>query len=288
MPEINNSTQNQIQNPDKKNQAPPFSRNSCNNCGEIQLDSSGWAPMPQNFKWDMPEFIADGLIAEQKKIMSGFLGNEKADKKLANEAMEPKHVALSLIGEPALYPKLSELISIFHKKKMSTFLVTNGTLPKALKALTTFPTQLYISLVAPDEKTHAQVTCPPQGLAKQNWQNYLESLDYLASLKGKVRTVLRMTIAHGLNDENPQGFADLISRSKADYIEVKSMSYVGGARNKGRGLRLEDMYSMDEIREYAKTLANLTGYIYTDEHAPSRIVLLCRDKLVEKNRILKF
>lgn len=257
-------------------------------CDKIQPDSSGWVPLPKNFCWDEPEFIADGLIAEQKRIMSGFLGNQKADKTLAQEAMYPKHVALSLIGEPVLYPKLSELIRIFHKKKMTTFLVTNGTLPKALKALTTLPTQLYISLVAPDEKTHAAVTCPPKGMAQKNWQNYLESLEYMESLRGKVRTVLRMTIAHGLNDQNLQGFADLIKLAQPDYVEVKSMTFVGGARNKKRGLRLEDMYSMDEIRETAKTLAKLTGYIYAFEHVPSRIVLLCRDETAQKNRILKF
>lgn len=303
MPEINKTDKNNQNNssqqhPIQINSRPisnssskiaPCTKNnsSCSNC-EIELDSSGWAPLPPNFKWDEPQLIADGLIEEQKRIMSGFLGNKKADKKLAQEALNPKHVALSLIGEPAMYPKLSELMDIFHKKGMSTFLVTNGTMPNALKALTTFPTQLYISLVAPDQKTHEEVTVPKKGMAQKNWENYLESLDFLASLKGKARTVLRMTIAHGLNDQNPQGFADLITRSQADYIEVKSMTYVGGARNKDRGLRLEDMYSMAEIRAYAKKLSELTGYIYTDEHAPSRIVLLCRDKKVKDKRIIRF
>jgi len=266
-----------------------FCNLACKFCWRLIPETkTGWADTGGNFEWDEPQFIADGLIAEQKRIMSGFGGNEKADPALATESMEPKHVALSLIGEPAMYPKLSKLLEIFHQKGMTTFLVSNGTYPNALKNLNPLPTQLYVSLVAPDEKTHAQVTQAKGEIAKKNWQNYLKSLDVLNSLSAKTRTVLRMTVAHGLNDQNVQGFADLISRSQAHYIEVKSMTFVGWARNKERGLRLEDMYSMGEIRAYAKKLAELIDYIYTDEHEPSRIVLLCRDKQAEKNRILKF
>ncbi|MFA5108169.1 MAG: 4-demethylwyosine synthase TYW1 [Candidatus Micrarchaeia archaeon] len=265
-----------------------FCNLACKFCWRLIPETkTGWADLGADFSWDTPEFIADGLIVEQKRIMSGFLGNEKADKKLAQEAMAPKHVALSLIGEPTMYPKLSKLLEIFHKKGMTTFLVSNGTYPNVLKNLNPLPTQLYVSLVAPDEETHAQVTQASGQIAKQNWKNYLKSLDVLNSLCKKTRTVLRMTVAHGLNDGNVQGFADLIVRSQAHYVEVKSMTFVGWARNKERGLRSQDMYSMDEIRAYAKKLAELTGYIYTDEHEPSRIVLLCRDKTAKDNRLLK-
>ncbi|MFH0927307.1 MAG: radical SAM protein [Candidatus Micrarchaeota archaeon] len=297
MPELNNSKSGQPASPatlhassQKNRQASPAAQfaGSQNSSAASACSSSGWLPLPKNFSWDEPQLIADGLIAEQKRIMSGFRGNEKADKNRAKEAMEPKHVALSLIGEPALYPKLSKLLEIFHKKGMTTFLVTNGTLPEAIKNLNPLPTQLYVSLVAPDGKTHAKVTQASSEAAKKNWQNYLKSLELLNFLSKKTRTVLRMTVAHGLNDQNPQGFANLILLSQAHYIEVKSMVYVGWARNKERGLRLEDMYSMDEIRAYAKNLAAATGYIYEDEHLPSRIVLLCKDEAARNSRILSF
>lgn len=244
--------------------------------------------MPSRFEWDDAAFIADGLIGEQKRIMSGFKGNKNADAKKSKEALEPKHVALSLIGEPAMYPKLSALLSEFHKKKMTTFLVTNGTFPNALAALDPLPTQLYVSMVAPDEKTYAEVTQQTGAQAKALWKNYLASLKYLSEAGEKTRTVLRMTLARGLNDNNLEGYADLIKAGKPHYVEAKSMVFVGWARNDERGLKLEDMLSMDEIREISGKLAELTGYIIVDEHLQSRIVLLAKDEKAVKNRILKF
>ncbi len=266
-----------------------FCNLACKFCWRVIPETkSGWLNIPKDFKWDEPQFIVDNLILEQKRLMSGFNGNVKADKQLAQEALQPKHVAISLIGEPTMYPRLSELIDIFHKKKMTTFLVTNGTFPTVLKQLNPLPTQLYISLVAPDEKTHIKVTQQCESYGKQMWENYLQSLDFLKEASKKTRTVLRMTVAHGLNDDNIEGFAQLIKRGLPHYVEVKSMVYVGWARNKERGLRLEDMYTIEQIRDYAKKLAQLTGYIYTDEHVPSRVVLLCKDEDAKNNRIIKF
>jgi len=266
-----------------------FCNLSCRFCWRLIPETkTGWLKMPNNFKWDEPQFIAEGLIKEQKRIMSGFKGNPKADKNKALEALQPKHVALSLIGEPTLYPKLSDLIEEFHKRNMTTFLVSNGTNPQALKKLKTLPTQLYLSLVAPDQKTYVYVVNVQKTIAKKQWQNYLKSLKLLKTLSKKTRTVLRMTLAHNLNDFNLEGYAKLIKMAMPHYVEVKSMVYVGWARNKERGLQLSDMLSMQEIRDFAKKLAQLTDYIYADEHESSRVALLCKDKKALENRILKF
>jgi len=265
-----------------------FCNLSCRFCWRIIPETkTGWMEMPPSFEWEEAKAIADQMVVEQKKLASGYNGNPKALPARAKEAMEPKHVALSLIGEPTMYPKMSELLKEFHEMKMTTFLVTNGTLPNALKALSTLPTQLYISMVAPDEKTYAYVTQQTGALAKVHWKNYLASLDCLASVSGKTRTVLRMTLARKLNDFNLEGYASLIKRGKPHYVEVKSMVYVGWARNAERGLALTDMLTMDEIRKIAGELAELSGYIVADEHKPSRIVLLCKDENAKKNRMLK-
>jgi len=264
-----------------------FCNLSCKFCWRLIPEvKEGWLKMPPSFEWDSPEFIADALIAEQKRIMSGFLGNEKADASLAKEAMEPNQVALSLIGEPAMYPHLGKLLEIFHKKKMTTFLVTNGTFPKALERLKPLPTQLYISLIAPDEKTHAYVAQQSENAEKLIWKNYLSSLDFLKKAGEKTRTVLRMTLTRGLNDNNLPGYAELIKRAMPHYVEVKSMVYVGGARNSSRGLQLSDMLSVPEIEAIAEQLSDLTGYIVVDTHAPSRVTLLARDKNCAAKRFL--
>ncbi len=264
-----------------------FCNLSCRFCWRLMPETkSGWLKMPPNFEWDEPTFIADGLIMEQKRIMSGFAGNEKVDKKKAQEALEPKQVALSLIGEPMMYPQMSKLLAEFHSRKMTTFLVTNGTYPNALRALTTLPAQLYLSMVAPDEENYVRVVGVTPSAAKAFWKNYLESLDFLAEAGEKTRTVLRMTIARDLNDSNLDGYAALISRGKPHYTEVKSMVYVGWARREERGLALGDMLKMEEIEKIAAELSAKTGYLVVDKHVPSRVVLLARDEKAAKMRMI--
>src|SRR3990172_6727994 len=54
--------------------------------------------------WDNPINVLNGCIAAQQEVLQGFWGNESADKKKLGDAMMPKHIAISLSGEPTLYP----------------------------------------------------------------------------------------------------------------------------------------------------------------------------------------
>lgn len=49
------------------------------------------------------------------------------------ESMKVRHCALSLVGEPIMYPEINKFISLLHKKRISTFLVTNAQFPDAIK-----------------------------------------------------------------------------------------------------------------------------------------------------------
>jgi len=168
---------------------------------------------------------------------------------------------------------------------MFVFLVTNGSLPDRLEKLNNLPTQLYISMDAPDEQTFISV-CRPH--VKENaWDNFMRTLGFLNQIKHKTRTVLRMTLVRGHNTHNLEGYAVQIKRAEPHYVEVKSFVYVGGARDPERGLKLSDMLSMEEIRTIAHKLAKLTGYIITDEHVPSRVVLLCRDEQTKQQRFIQ-
>jgi tRNA wybutosine-synthesizing protein 1 len=199
--------------------------------------------------------------------------------------MAPKHAAISLTGEPAMYPKLGELIAEFHKRKMTTFLVTNGTFPERLETMKTLPTQLYVSMVAPNEKVYRK-SIRPASVAL--WKKYEKTISLLPELGKRCRTVLRMTIARGVNDGDLEGYAAQIKMARPHYVEVKSMVYVGGAREPARGLSIESMLKTDEVEKIAKELAGLTGYLVSDRHGPSRVVLLCRDSDAEKNREIKW
>lgn len=51
------------------------------------------------------------------------------------EGLSPKHCALSLVGEPIMYPEINTLVDELHHRRISTFLVTNAQFPDKIKML---------------------------------------------------------------------------------------------------------------------------------------------------------
>lgn len=258
---------------------------ACRFCWRIIPEEIGlnWNELKKLEKYDEPKEIVEGMIEAQRKIVSGFKGNPKTNKKRWEEANDPAHATMSLTGEPLMYPYMSELLDEFHKRKMSTFVVSNGTLPEALEELETLPTQLYISMQAPNKEVYLNTVRPKISGA---YEKFLHTLQIFSTLK--TRRVLRMTLVRGLNLVDPEGYSKLIDIGKPDYVEVKAFVFVGGSRSPNRGLSLSDMPSMDEIRSFANKLAELTGYIPSGEHIPSRIVLLAKNKKVAERAKIKF
>ena len=128
----------------------------CNErCVFCWRDHSGHTYELDGVEWDDPEAVVDASIELQRKLLSGFGGNDDVPREVFEEALEPRHVAISLDGEPTLYPYLPELIEAFHDREITTFLVSNGTRPEVLEACD--PTQLYVSVDAPDRKTFGEV-----------------------------------------------------------------------------------------------------------------------------------
>jgi len=220
------------------------------------------APM----KWDEPEMIIEGCIREKTGILSGYKGNPNADPIKLREASAPRHVAISLTGEPMLYPYLSDLIEGFHKRSFTTFLVSNGTLPEALSKLHEEPTQLYISLCAPEESTFLE-TCRPQ--IPDAWEKLNKTLDLLRSFSS--RKVVRLTLVKGLNMDHLEGYAKMIEAASPDFVETKAYMHVGFSRLR---LDYQNMPSHSEIQNFALNLAHSLGYKIIDECRDSRVVLL--------------
>lgn len=44
-----------------------------------------------------------------------------------------RHCALSLVGEPIMYPEINHLISLLHARRVSSFLVTNAQFPDRIR-----------------------------------------------------------------------------------------------------------------------------------------------------------
>ncbi len=229
-----------------------------------------WRPLEllRGFKgWDDPGFIVEESIKAQHRLLSGFHGTPGVNKKKLEEAYKPNQVAISLIGEPTLYPHLPELIEEYRKRGFTTFLVTNGTNPEMVERVE--PTQLYISLTAFDEESHILLNRPP----RSNWDKILQSLD--AMRQSKSRTVIRLTLIRGYNmdDGAIKKYAKLIDRAEPDYIEAKAYMYLGYSRLR---LRYENMPDHQDIVDFAARLSDATGYDLTSESEPSRVVLLRR------------
>merc|ERR1719393_241048 len=90
--------------------------------------------------------VREGVEGHQKLIKQ-LKGVPGVKMERFEQAMTVKHCALSLVGEPIMYPRINEMLSDLHRRKISTFLVTNAQFPEAIHALTPI-TQLYVSVDA--------------------------------------------------------------------------------------------------------------------------------------------
>ena len=218
--------------------------------------------------WDSAEEILQGSLKAQDAILSGYKGNPKTNWRKFSEALTPRHVAISLTGEPTLYEPLGELIHAFHNKGFTTFLVSNGTVPSKLAELSEEPTQLYISVCAPNEEVFRRV-CRPQ--VPNAWAKLNETLSFLPSFR--CPTVTRMTLVKGRNTSFVDGYAELVERANPTYIEAKAYMHIGFS-----GLRLDydSMLEHGEVYDFAVQLAERTGYAIIDESVESRVVLLSK------------
>ena len=213
-----------------------------------------------------PEELLDGCIEEQRLLVSGYKGDERCDPAMWEEARQPNQVAISLSGEPTLYPYLGDFIELCHRRGMTTFLVTNGSLPRALESLDTLPTQLYVTLAAPNEELFDRI-CVPQ--SSNAWANLMETLRLLPSLG--TRTVVRHTLVKGWNLGWEDEYAALDRIAEPMFIEPKGYVFVGDSR---RRMTMDNMPSHLEIREFSRRLAENLSMDVLMEREDSRVVLV--------------
>jgi tRNA wybutosine-synthesizing protein 1 len=227
-------------------------------------------------KIDSPKEIIDRCILEQRRLLCGFKGNKKVNVKKLKEAEEPEQFAISLIGEPTLYPKLAELILELKSRKKTSFLVTNGLYPEKLlelKEKKALPTQLYISLNTPNEKMYDKWH---NSKLKDAWNRFNKSLELMKTLK--TRRVIRLTLVRDLNmlPELAEGYGKMIMKAEPDFIEVKGFMSVGFARKR---LAYDRMPTHPEVREFSKKLLEfLPKYKFLDEKIESGVVLLGKSR----------
>jgi len=236
----------------------------------------------KNINWQKPEEFVNELIKKRIKLLSGFGGNDNADKEKWKDAQLPDHYAISLSGEPTLYPYLPELVQYLKKEKnaRTIFIVSNGNNPEMiikLKEQNALPSQLYISMNAPNKDLFQKITRSNRSDA---WERFNKSLSLLKDLE--CRTVIRMTLIKDLTmkDEFLKEYAALIENAQPNFIEVKAYMHIGMSRQR---LNMSAMPYHEEIKEYTEKLIKLLpAYHIEDEQIESRIILLMRNDFKDR------
>tara|TARA_Y100000310_G_scaffold344401_1_gene456979 strand:+ start:2559 stop:3773 length:1215 start_codon:yes stop_codon:yes gene_type:complete len=235
------------------------------------------SPVAKEWTWkqDEPEFIVEESIKAHHDLLVGFKGSKSASKPVYEKSTQVKHVALSLTGEPIMYPKINEAIKEFNKKGISTFLVTNAQYPEQIRDLAP-TTQLYISLDAPNKTLLKEIDLP---LFDDYWERLNQSLEYLA--KKQERTCIRLTLIKDLNMQDPEEYAKMIMKGNPDFIEAKAYMWIGASVNR---LEKSNMPMHEEVVRFTKDLVKyLEAYEIVSEHIPSRVVMLAKKKFKVNN-----
>jgi len=230
-------------------------------------------PVGTEWKWKMddPDTIVNGAMENHRNMIKQFRGVPGVKPERFEEGMKIQHCALSLVGEPIMYPKINELIRILHGHEISSFLVTNAQFPDAIRNLIPV-TQLYVSVDASTKESLKKIDRP---LFRDFWPRFLDSLKALSE-KGQ-RTVYRLTLVKSWNSEELQNYADLVSLGKPDFIEVKGVTYCG--ESKASTLTMENVPWHEEVIGFVQQLADLLpDYEIACEHEHSNCLLMAHKK----------
>ncbi|ABX13425.1 4-demethylwyosine synthase TYW1 [Nitrosopumilus maritimus] len=221
-----------------------------------------------------PEEILTKLMAERKKLINGYYGDSRNDKQRLDESLLPSHYAISLSGEPTMYPKLPELIKYLNSLEAtkSIFLVTNGQEPDMIQKLQdedALPTQLYLSTNAADYESFLKINKPKYDDSWERWNRTLGMLKHL-----NTRTVLRITLIRNYNDQKSMipAFAKMFKEASPHFIEIKSYMHIGRSTNR---LEHSNMLEMEEVKRFSEQIAKQSQiFSVMDESFVSRISIL--------------
>ena len=221
-----------------------------------------------------PEQILRKLMGERKKLIDGFYGDSRNDNQRLDESLLPTHYAISLSGEPTMYPKLPELIKYLKSLEAtkSVFLVTNGQEPDMIQRLQdedALPTQLYLSTNAADYESFIKINKPKYD---DSWERWNRTLNMLKDLD--TRTVLRITLIRNYNDQKEMipAFAEMFRKASPHFIEIKSYMHIGRSTNR---LEHENMLEMSEVKKFSEEIAKQSKiFSVMDESLVSRISIL--------------
>lgn len=244
----------------------------------------GTNPVGTTWRWqvDPPEMIFNGAKEGHYKKIKMMRGVPGVRAERFQEAMQIRHCALSLVGEPIFYPHINAFVEMLHKEHISSFLVCNAQHPDQLAALKTV-TQLYVSIDASNAESLRKIDRP---LHRDYWQRFMRCLNILHEKRFRMRTVFRLTLVKGFNiEEEVEGYADLVARGLPCFVEIKGVTYCGTSTSANAGLTMQNVPFYNEIVDFVEALnaaLERRGLEYGigAEHAHSCCVLIASKRFL--------
>uniref|UniRef100_A0A8C7BSH4 S-adenosyl-L-methionine-dependent tRNA 4-demethylwyosine synthase TYW1 n=1 Tax=Neovison vison TaxID=452646 RepID=A0A8C7BSH4_NEOVI len=230
-------------------------------------------PVGTEWRWkmDQPEVILKESIENHQSMIKQFKGVPGVKEERFEEGMMVKHCALSLVGEPIMYPEINRFLTLLHECKISSFLVTNAQFPVEIRNLKPV-TQLYVSVDASTKDSLKKIDRP---LFKDFWQRFLDSLKALAAKQQ--RTVYRLTLVKAWNVDELQAYAELVSLGNPDFIEVKGVTYCG--ESSASSLTMANVPWHEEVVHFVQDLVDLIpDYEIACEHEHSNCLLIAHKR----------
>ncbi|SCU93484.1 LANO_0E03994g1_1 [Lachancea nothofagi CBS 11611] len=241
----------------------------------------GTNPVSKTWRWEMddPEYILENALKGHYAKIKQMRGVPGVIAERFAKAFEVRHCALSLVGEPIMYPLISKFVGLLHQKRISSFLVCNAQHPEPLRDLGKV-TQLYVSIDAPTKTELKRVDRP---LYRDFWERMMECLEILKTSQSHQRTVFRMTLVKGFNMGEVNAYADLVQKGLPCFIEVKGATFCGSSDGNGNPLTMQNIPFYEECATFVKTLsAELQrrglNYDVAAEHAHSNCILIADTK----------
>ncbi|CAI7368766.1 CFC_collapsed_G0053510.mRNA.1.CDS.1 [Saccharomyces cerevisiae] len=241
----------------------------------------GTNPVSKNWRWevDEPEYILENALKGHYSMIKQMRGVPGVIAERFAKAFEVRHCALSLVGEPILYPHINKFIQLLHQKGITSFLVCNAQHPEALRNIVKV-TQLYVSIDAPTKTELKKVDRP---LYKDFWERMVECLEILKTVQNHQRTVFRLTLVKGFNMGDVSAYADLVQRGLPGFIEVKGATFSGSSDGNGNPLTMQNIPFYEECVNFVKAFTTELQrrglhYDLAAEHAHSNCLLIADTK----------
>ena len=241
----------------------------------------GTNPVSKNWRWetDEPEFILENALAAHYSMIKQMRGVPGVIADRFINAFKVAHCALSLVGEPILYPYITRFIELLHEKQITSFLVCNAQHPESLRTIGKV-TQLYVSIDASTKEELKKVDRP---LYKDFWERMMECLDILRTVQSHQRTVFRLTLVKGFNMGQISSYADLVQRGEPCFIEVKGATFSGSSKDNVNSLTMQNIPFIEECKDFVERFVGELQrrglpYEIAAEHAHSNCVLIAQKK----------